>query len=212
MSEIEIYPFPTLPDYLAPGMRLVFVGINPAVYAVQKGHYFARGSNRFWPALSRSLLSLPIREALGRDRLSPEDDARLLPFGIGFTDVVKRPTRNASELSPSDYMEWAPRLMTRLDAFRPRVACFNGITGYAAFARYVLAEPKPVVALGPQTRPLGETHLFVVPSPSGANAHFTLQDQIAWYDRLADFLGDLDQGPEGIAVAADFAESEARQR
>ncbi len=187
----ETYPFDTLPDYLSPGMRLAFVGINPAVYAVQKGHYFARPSNRFWSAFSRSRLSLPIREALGRDRLTPEDDARLLPFGIGFTDVVKRPTRNASELSLSDYREWSPRLLARLDACNPRVACFNGVIGYRHFAHHILGESKPIFALGPQPRPLGETRLFVVPSPSGANAHFTLQDQIDWYDHLADFLDNL---------------------
>ncbi|MGI5838010.1 MAG: mismatch-specific DNA-glycosylase [Chloroflexota bacterium] len=191
MIDPERYPFPTLPNYLSPNLKLVFVGINPAVYAVQKGHYFARPSNRFWPAFSRSRLSLPIRTALGRDRLIPEDDNRLPAFGIGFTDVVKRPTRNASELTPADYQEWAPKLLSRLHEYSPKVACFHGVTGYGAFARYVLGEPKSTIQLGIQSRRLGDTRLFVVPNPSGANAHFTLADQTDWYDRLADYLNEL---------------------
>ncbi len=189
MIEPESYPFPTLPDYLAPGLRLVFVGINPAVYAVQRGHYFARGTNRFWPAFSRSRLSLPVRLALRRDILKPEDDGAFLAFGIGFTDVVKIPSRNVAELRPSDYQEWAPRLLTRLEAYRPVVACFHGVTGYGAFARYVLGDPPATrYSLGPQPHTLGRTRLFVVPNPSQANAHFTPQDQVEWYDRLADYL------------------------
>lgn len=192
MSEPESYPFATLPDYLAPGLRLVFVGINPAIYAVQRGHYFARSTNRFWPAFSRSRLSLPVRQALGRDTLRPEDDGALLAFGIGFTDVVKIPSRNVSELRPSDYQEWSPRLLKRLEIYRPRAACFNGVTGYGAFARYVLGDPPSTrYQLGPQPRRLGRTHLYVVPSPSPANAHFTPKDQVEWYDRLADYLDEL---------------------
>ncbi len=188
---METYPFPTMPDYLAPGLRLVFVGINPSVYAVQQGHYFARRINRFWPAFSRSRLSLPVRTALHRELLTPEDDARLLEFGIGFTDVVKRPSRNVAELKPSDYQEWAPRLLARLELYRPLVACFHGVTGYGAFARYVLAEPPRRYELGEQSRRIGTTRLFVVPNPSPANAHFTPADQVAWYDRLAEYLENL---------------------
>ncbi len=92
------YPFRTLPDYLSPGLDLVFVGINPGLYSVEHGHYFARPTSRFWRAFSRSVLSAPIRAALGRAALGPEDDAGLLAFGIGFTDVVKVPSRSAGEL------------------------------------------------------------------------------------------------------------------
>jgi double-stranded uracil-DNA glycosylase len=187
----EAYPFHTLSDYLEPGLELVFVGINPAIYAVQKGHYFARPTNRFWPALSRSRLSAPIRAALGRDRLLASDDATLLRFGIGFTDVVKLPSRSAGELRPADYVELTPRLLARLRQFQPRVACFHGVTGYRAFVKYGLREDQADWPLGEQSRRLGQTRLFVAPNPSGTNAHFTITDQIAWYDRLADFLDSL---------------------
>jgi TDG/mug DNA glycosylase family protein len=182
------YPFPTLPDLLAPNLRLVFVGINPSIFAVERGHYFARGSNRFWPAFSRSRLSEPIRAALGRATLTPECDVILPRFGIGFTDVVKIPSQGIADLRPEDYATWAPRLRERLSASRPAVACFHGITGYRAFARYVLGDDRTVVALGPQAPVLGDTRLYVVPNPSGANAHVQPSDQVAWYDRLAEFL------------------------
>ena len=182
------YPFPTLPDYLAPGLALVFVGINPGLYSVQRGHYFARPTSRFWPAFSRSRLSSPVRAALARDALGPEDDSALLALGIGFTDVVKRPSRNAAELRPEDFHEWAPRLLMRLEKYRPGLACFHGVTAIRAFAHYALGEAKPAGNLGPQPRRVGGTYLFVVPNPSPANAHFRLEDQITWYDRLAEYI------------------------
>lgn len=184
----------TLPDYVRPGLRLVFVGINPSVYSVERGHYFARSTSRFWPAFSRSRLSLPVREGLGKERLGPEDDAALLEFGIGFTDVVKRPTRNAAALPASEFRVWTPRLLERLERTRPLVACFHGVTGYRAFLRYGLGEREQGVELGPQPRMFGSTRLYVVPNPSPANAHYRLEDQVAWYDRLAGFLEDLEQG------------------
>src|SRR6185503_14579406 len=104
-------PANTLPDLLGPGLTVVFVGINPSSYSVARGHYFARRQNRFWPAFSRSRLSAPVRAALGRDALGPEDDAVLLDHGFGFTDVVKLPSASAAALRPADYAEWAPRLL-----------------------------------------------------------------------------------------------------
>jgi len=182
------YPFPTLPDLLRPGLALVFVGINPSLYAVQRGHYFARRTNRFWPALSRSRLSAPVRAALGRAELQPEDDEMLPRFGIGFTDVVKIASRNSATLSGSDFQEWTPRLLERLDRYRPTVACFQGVTGYQAFVRYALGERAETFALGPQARRIGSARLFLVPNPSPANAHYRLEDQITWFDRLAEYL------------------------
>src|SRR5256885_6213643 len=96
------FPFRTLPDYLGPGLNLVFIGINPGLYSVARGHYFARSTSRFWPAFSRSTLSAPIRASLGVETLRPEHDAALLRFGIGFTDVVKKPSANAAGLAPRD--------------------------------------------------------------------------------------------------------------
>src|SRR3989442_9425489 len=182
------YPWPTLPDYLARDLDLVFIGINPGLYSVARGHYFARSTNRFWPAFSRSALSAPIRAGLGVETLGPEHDAALLRFGIGFTDVVKKPSANAAGLDPADFAEWAPRLLTRLRRYRPRVVCFHGLTGYRPFARLALRRPDLVPELGPQKETIGGTRIFVVPNPSPANAHFTPADQAAWYDKLAAFI------------------------
>jgi TDG/mug DNA glycosylase family protein len=179
----------TLPDLLRPGLEVVFVGINPSSYSVARGHYFARKQSRFWPAFSRSRLSAPVRAALGRDRLGPEDDVGLLEHGFGFTDVVKVPSANASTLRPADYAEWAPRLIERLGPIEPRVVCFHGAMAFGAFRRYGLGQPRAPVALGAQSLRVGAAAVFVVPNPSPANARFTPADQAAWYDRLADRLG-----------------------
>ncbi len=183
------YGFETLPDYLPPGLDLVFIGINPGTFSVRRGHYFARRTTRFWPGFSKSRLSLAARTGLGVEVLGPEHDSSLLRFGIGFTDVIKRPTANASELKPSEFELWAPKLFAKLRRYKPRVACFHGLTGYRPFLRYALRQDhRP--ELGPQKEVIGTTRLFVVPNPSGANAHFTVRDQQEWYDRLATFISD----------------------
>jgi TDG/mug DNA glycosylase family protein len=182
------HTFRTLPDYLGPGLDLVFVGINPGLYSVQRGHYFARSTSRFWPAFSASKVSERVRLALGTNSLRAEHDTELLRFGIGFTDVVKRPSANAADLNASDFENWVPRLLERLQRYAPRVACFHGLTAYRPFLKHALRSADQTPSLGQQREFVGATRLYVVPNPSPANAHFTLADQIVWYDRLADFL------------------------
>jgi TDG/mug DNA glycosylase family protein len=174
----------TLPDLLRPGLDLVFIGINPSVYSTEQGHYFARKTNRFWPAFSRSILSEPARRALGVELLEPSHDAVLLDHGIGFTDVVKRPTARADELEPEEFAAATRDLVAKLETFQPRIACFHGMMGYRPFVRmYAPALPKP--ELGEQMLRIGRTRLFVIPNPSPANAHASPTTQMAWYDRLA---------------------------
>jgi TDG/mug DNA glycosylase family protein len=195
---VEAYRFATLPDYLRPGLRLVFVGINPGLYSVERGHYFARRTSRFWPAFSRSTLSAPVRRTLRLPVLGPEQDASLLRFGIGFTDVVKVPSRNAGELSPALFRQWVPRLFRRLTRYQPGVACFHGLTGYRPFVHLALGGDPASAVLGPQPRTVGRTRLFVAPNPSPANAHFTVEDQVRWYDRLAAYLA-REGDPHGLS-------------
>src|SRR5215469_16330699 len=182
------YPFRTLPDYLQRGLDFVFVGINPGLYSVQREHYFARSTNRFWPAFTASKLSERVRRALGTNTLRAEHDAELLPYGIGFTDVVKRPSGNAADLNVGDFKEGVPLLLEKLQRYAPRVACFHGLTAYRPFLRLALPRADLVPVLGQQPGVIAATRFYVVPNPSPANAHYTLADQIAWYDRLADFL------------------------
>jgi double-stranded uracil-DNA glycosylase len=180
----------TLPDLLRDGLELVFVGINPSVFSARQGHYFARPTNRFWACLSRSVLSAPARRGLGVERLQPVHDRALAEYGIGFTDVVKRPTPKAADLRPADFAVGIEQLTTKLRRYRPFLACFHGITAYRPVHR-ALAPAAAAPELGLQTVHVGDTHLFVVPSPSGANAHVTPSEQVNWYDLLAECLRSL---------------------
>jgi TDG/mug DNA glycosylase family protein len=189
----EQYPFRTLPDYLCRGLDLVFIGINPGLYSVRQGHYFARSTSRFWPALSASELGKRVRLTLGVDRLGPEHDCELLGFGIGLTDLVKRPSNNAAELKATDFVKWAPLLLKKLRRYSPRVACFHGLTAFRPFLALALrSDHRPI--LGDQPEVVGKTRIYVVPNPSPANAHFTLADQTVWYDRVAGFVVATDAG------------------
>lgn len=174
--------FVTLPDYLQEGLDIVFVGLNPSVYSVEVGHYFANPRNRFWAAFNRSKLI---------DRaVMAEDDASLLRDGIGFTDVVKRPTRQGSGLKTSDYRHWAPVLKEKLIKYRPRIASFHGMMGYRAYLKHA-ENVDEKLALGLQERMIGQVRVFVVPNPSPANAKYSLDDLVGWYDRLQELRLEL---------------------
>ncbi len=179
----------TLPDLWAPGVRVVFVGINPSSYAVRMGHYFARKQNRFWPAFSRSRLSLAMRTALGVDELTCVHDVLLPEHGFGLTDLIKRDTPGIAGLVPEDYRQGAPRLKERLTRWGPQVACFHGMTGFRPFVRYGLGESDEGLELGAQTLRLGDIALYCLPNPSPANARYRLQELVAGYDGLAEWLG-----------------------
>jgi double-stranded uracil-DNA glycosylase len=179
----------TLPDLLREDLDVIFVGINPSLFSVAQGHYFARRTNRFWPSLSRSLFSLQVRQALGVERLEPIHDHLLLGFGIGFTDLVKRPTANAADLSRAETAAGAEELVKKLQHYQPRIVCFHGVTAYRPFAAQ-LGSGIRSLALGEQLARIGKSRLFVVPNPSPANAHATLGEQTAWYDRVAAMLVD----------------------
>jgi len=174
----------TLPDLLAPGLEVVFVGINPSVYSAERGRYFARPGNKFWPALSRSALSARARDGLGVDVLTPQHDRLLQRYGIGFTDVVKRPTPSAADLKRSELRGGVAGLLAKLQTFAPRIACFHGITGYRSVHEFLVTGSTPI-ALGLQAVQVGATRIFLAPNPSGANAHFSRDEQVRWYDTLA---------------------------
>jgi double-stranded uracil-DNA glycosylase len=182
----------TLPDLLAPGIEILFVGINPSVYSAQAGHYYARPGNMFWRCLHESGLT-PVR-------LRPEEDRRVLEWGIGITDCVKRPTVSAAELSPAEFREGVDALLSRIALAQPRVVCFNGLVGYrGAF--------DPRARLGRQERRLEEAVVFVVPSTSGANAAYSRQERIEWFTRLRDLRDLLRREasmPESAAQPAEF--------
>ncbi len=179
-------PMETLPDYLCPGLDIVLIGLNPSVRSVRAGHYFANPRNRFWPALSASNL-------LGRT-FGPEDDASLLDHGIGFTDVVKRPTPQASGLTAEDYRRDAPVLREKILRYAPRIACFHGLTAYRAYLRHAEGVTNPGnIELGRQDLAIGASYVFVLPNPSPANARYSLDDLAAWYVELNRWRVELNQ-------------------
>ena len=172
----------TLPDYLKVDLDIVFVGLNPSAYSARVGHYFANPRNRFWRAFNAS--------GLVGVELSPEQHHTLLGHGIGFTDIVKRPTPQASALTSVDYKLWPPALKKKLLKFQPLVCCFQGLTAYRAYLKYADGvEQKP--ELGPQERTIGRSRVFLVPNPSPANARFSVDDLTAWYRKLNDYQDQL---------------------
>ena len=167
----------TLPDYLRPGLDIVLIGLNPSTRSVRAGHYFANPRNRFWPAVSAAKL-------VGRP-VGPDDDAALLADGIGFTDVVKRPTSQASGLTAADYRRDAPALREKLLYHAPRIACFHGLTAYRAYLRYAEGiKNAGNLELGRQELVIGASRVFVLPNPSPANARYSLDDLASWYREL----------------------------
>jgi TDG/mug DNA glycosylase family protein len=181
----------TLPDLLRDGLDVIFVGINPSIYSVLQGHYFARRANRFWPAFSKSAISLAARQKLGVEKLEPHHDAVLLDHGFGFTDAVKRASARATDVSPKEFADGVAHLVEKLRKLQPKVACFHGIMAYRGVHRALTGtKDDPLLGLQPVALNIGATRLFLAPNPSPANAHFTPADQVAWYDRLAQVLRD----------------------
>lgn len=152
-----------LPDRLANGLDIVSIGINPSLYSVKRGYHFARPGNRFWPAFNAAgLVAEPIEP--GKTAL-----LRLLRrYRIGFTDIVRRPTARADQLSDEDFRVGARALQRKLLRLQPRIAWFQGITAYSKYLQHTAGVKRPVKS-GLQAEKIGATQVFVTPNPSGAN-------------------------------------------
>lgn len=179
-----VQTLPELPDYLTRGLKVVFVGFNPSVYSAAAGHYYARPANQFWRCLNGSGL-LP-----GGISLGPQDDWRLPEFGLGVTDVVKRPTRSCSDLRASDYKAGVKTLSGKLERCSPEAVAFNGKGVFEAFQRFRETRGLPMrpVSLGPQAPANGGTRMFVLPSTSPINARLSLGEKLAYFRRLAEWV------------------------
>ncbi|MYE55009.1 MAG: mismatch-specific DNA-glycosylase [Chloroflexi bacterium] len=173
----------TLPDYLKEGLDIVLVGLNPSLRSVEVGHYFATPRNRFWRAINRSgLLAEP---------LDTYTDYKILEHGIGLTDIVKRPTRGASDLRAADYREWAPVLKEKLERFQPLIVCFHGVVAYRNYLRHAENIRQSAIELGLQPHTIGRSRVFVVPNPSPANAAYSLDTLVCWYNALHGLRDDI---------------------
>ncbi len=174
----------TLPDYLAPALHMIGVGLNPSLPSVQAGYYFANPRNRFWRALLGSSLLQPAPVA----SLQPGVAAMsilLEQYKLGFTDLVKRPTANGSELRAADYRYWAPILHERLLQYQPDIVWFHGKMALKYYMQYTQQQQAASLSWGQQAFTIGQSAVYVTPNSSPANAAYSLDKLIESYNALA---------------------------
>lgn len=179
MREEKYHDLKPLPDFLDGSPVIVTIGVNPSIASSRSGFYYAHPRNRFWPALNASRL-VPVELEPGPAalrRLSVE-------FGIGFTDIVKRPTPMEKNLSATDLRVGAEILHEKLLRVKPKILWFNGKTPHDRLMR--LLKRDKADGWGEQAGDWEGMKLFVAPNPSPANAAFSLEDLVGWYDALAD--------------------------
>lgn len=165
----------TVPDVIAPELRVLFCGINPGLYTAVTGHHFARPGNRFWEALRLGGFT----ERL----LDPSEERLLLERGCGITNVVERATAAAADLTDEELRAGGARLEERILRYRPRWLAVLGIGAYRTAFR------RPTAALGPQPEGIGDTRIWVLPNPSGLNAHYRIEDFGALFRELREAAG-----------------------
>jgi double-stranded uracil-DNA glycosylase len=164
----------TLPDVIAPDLRVLFCGINPGLYTAAIGHHFGRPGNRFWPTLFAAGFTPRL--------LSPFDEHELLPLGYGITNVVDRATAAADELTSEDYLQGGKRLVAKVRRYEPEVLAILGVGAYrVAFGR-------KTATVGKQAERIGTTELWVLPNPSGLNAHFQKPEMAKVFRALRESL------------------------
>lgn len=174
-TELEAARGKCVPDLIAPGLKVLFCGINPSLYSAATGHHFARPGNRFWKTLERAGFT---------DRLlAPHEERELLQRRIGITNAVAHASASAAELVPDDYRRGAHQLARKVATFRPRFVAFLGISAYRIVAM------APAATIGPQPSRFAGTDVWALPNPSGLNAHYQLPDLAAAYSALARAAG-----------------------
>ncbi|MEP6741546.1 MAG: G/U mismatch-specific DNA glycosylase [bacterium] len=160
----------TVRDVIAPGLRVLFCGINPGLYTAAVGHHFARPGNRFWPALFAAGFT---------DRLlSPFDERELLANGYGVTNVVMRATATADQVTRSELRDGGRRLAAKVRRYKPNFLAVLGVGAYRA------AWDKRAATIGRQEEMIGETIVWVLPNPSGLNAHYQPGDLQRLFSKL----------------------------
>ena len=169
-AELRAATAKTVPDVIAPGLAVLFVGINPGLYSAAVGHHFARPGNRFWPALYEAGFTPRL--------LRPEEDGELQAWGLGITNLVARTTAAAAELTADELRRGRVELEAKVLQYDPRWTAFVGIGAYAT------AFERKRVVLGPQEERIGGSRVWVLPNTSGLNAHYTPA-------RFADVFGEL---------------------
>jgi double-stranded uracil-DNA glycosylase len=174
-EELEAARSRLLADVAAPGLRVLFTGINPGLYSAWTGHHFARPGNRFWPALHRSGFTPRL--------LRPDEQDELVALGLGITNVAPRATARADELTPEELAAGGAALRAKVGRLRPAWLAVCGITAFRA----AFDEPRAVVGEQPVT--LDGTRVWVLPNPSGLNAHYTPAALAEEFARLRTAVG-----------------------
>ncbi|MER6012450.1 G/U mismatch-specific DNA glycosylase [Streptomyces bluensis] len=169
-AELEAARDRLVPDVVADGLRVLFCGINPGLMTAATGHHFARPGNRFWPVLHLSGFTPRL--------MKPSEQGQLPAYGLGITNVVARATARADELTAEEYMEGGRLLTAKVERLRPRWLAVVGVTAYRA------AFHDRKAAIGPQVRRIGDTRVWVLPNPSGLNAHWTAAAMAQEFERL----------------------------
>jgi TDG/mug DNA glycosylase family protein len=166
-----------LTDRIAPGVRVLLVGINPGVRSAQTGHHFAGPSNRFWKLLYESRLVT--------EPLTYVDDVRLPEWGLGITNLVARPSPGIDDLRPSEYLDGWRVLEQKIEALRPAIVVFVGVTVYRTLAKVLGHATAPLtIAPGLQPTTIHGARVFVLPNPSGRNANFSYGEMLAAFRAL----------------------------
>jgi TDG/mug DNA glycosylase family protein len=169
-ADLEAARDKPIADLIAPGLRVLFCGINPGLWSGATGFHFARPGNRFWKVLHAAGFTERV--------LAPNEGAELLRNGLGITNLVNRTTAAESELRREEFVEGAARLRATVERYRPRWLAMVGIGAY----RVGFGEPRATV--GRQAATLGETGLWVLPNPSGLNANYQLPELTAAFHAL----------------------------
>ena len=174
-ADLEAARDKVVKDVIAPGLDVLFCGINPGLYTAAIGHHFGKPGNRFWPALHLSGFTPTL--------FSPYEEHRLLDLGLGVTNVVMRTTATADELSDDELRKGAAALKRKVTRYKPRYLAVLGLGAY----RVGFGVKKAIV--GPQSEQLGDTAVWLLPNPSGLNAHYQLPQLAAEFERLRKALG-----------------------
>ena len=171
----------TLPDYLDHKLRIISIGLNPSPISVKAGYYFANPRNRFWKALNGSRL---VDEEVRPGEAAMQE--LFISYKIGFTDLVKRPTRMGNELRAADYRHGAQVLKEKLVNYQPTIAWFHGKVSYRNYLKYSEGMDTEI-PWGAQKHSIGNIHVFVTPNPSPANARYSIADLIRFYNEMVSY-------------------------
>jgi len=169
-EEIRAAEGKTIRDVIADELEVLFCGINPSLYTAAVGHHFARPGNRFWPALHASGFTPRL--------FAPSEEVQLLGLGLGITNLVPRATARADQLDAGELVAGAHRLSRKLARRRPRYLAVLGVQAFRA------GFDAPGAAIGLQPRPIADTPVWLLPNPSGLNAHFTPTQLAVEFARL----------------------------